>query len=193
VEKVLVKNLLSRLLFDKDAFGLDKNDPNLIGTPERLIKMYMNEFFLNVNKEPLEITTFPNEGFDEMILLDNINFTSLCSHHFLPFFGRGWLIYVADKSIVGASKPSRILDFFARKPQLQEKLCTEVMNHFVTTVQPKGAMLVLRATHQCMTCRGIKAEPLSGMTTSAIYGCFKDQTVRSEGLDLIKISIMDRR
>jgi len=180
-------------LFSKEGFGFNPDDPNLKNTPDRLMRMYCNEFFRNVDQDPKEIASFPNEGYDEIIMLDNITFTSICSHHFLPFQGHAWLLYIPDASLVGASKPVRIIDFFSRKPQLQERLCMDVINHFVQGVKPKGAMLVMRAGHGCMTCRGVNVESISGMTTSAIYGAFKEQTVRNEGLDLIKISIMDRR
>ncbi len=189
-QKEKVTSLLSELL---TTLGLDLNNPSLKDTPNRIAKMYLDEFFSSVDKDIPLFTSFPNEGYDEIIMLDNINFISICSHHFLPFTGHAWMLYIPDKSLVGASKPARGIDFFSRKPQLQEHLCVEAMNNFVKEIAPKGAMLVMRATHGCMTCRSRCSASTSGMTTSAIYGAFKDSVVRSEGLDLIKISIMDRR
>ena len=172
------------------GLGLNINDPNLSGTPNRLTRMY-EELFQNVGKKPNKlIKTFPNPGFDEIIMLDNIPFTSMCSHHFLPFQGLAWFLYLPNAALLGASKPARIIQFFSKKPQLQENLSREVMNYVVNEIKPRGAMLVMRAVHCCMSCRGANTGNQAGMTTSHTYGDFRDNPeTRAEGLDLIKLSV----
>ena len=177
--------------------GLDLTDPNLKRTPERIVKMYNEELLLNRNKKPGKklIKSFPNEKeYDEIILLDNIPFVSLCSHHFLPFPGLAWLAYVPNNRLAGASKPARVIDFFAKKPQLQENLASEVVEYFNKQIKPIGVMLVMRAVHGCMSCRGAKTGENAGMITSITRGCFRENMeTRMEALDLIKLSVYLRR
>jgi GTP cyclohydrolase I len=177
--------------------GLNLEDPNLKRTPQRIVKMYNEELLANRNKKPNKklIKSFPNEKeYDEIILLDNIPFVSLCSHHFLPFPGLAWLAYVPNTRLAGASKPARVIDFFAKKPQLQENLASEVVDYFVQQVQPIGVMLVMRAVHGCMSCRGAKTGDNAGMITSITRGCFRENMeTRMEALDLIKLSVYLRR
>lgn len=175
--------------------GLDINDSNLKETPARLTKMYI-EFCKNHGKEPVDIIkTFPNENnYDEIILMDNIPFVSICSHHFLPFPGLAWFAYIPDKTLVGASKPARITNFFALKPQLQEKLGIEIVDTFEKEIKPKGCMLVMRAIHGCMACRGAMTGENAGLITSITRGSFRENaSTRTEALDLIKLSIALRR
>jgi len=175
--------------------GLDLEDPNLKQTAMRMAKMFEEELFSSLKKEAdFKVTTFPNDReYDEMIMLDNIPFVSICSHHFVFFSGRAWLLYMPDKKLVGASKIARLIEFFSKKPQLQENLTQEVIDTFMRLVSPKGAMLVMRATHQCMANRGVRTGPFAGMTTSAVRGVFKDNPIiKSEALHLIKLSVEDR-
>ncbi len=174
------------------GLGLDLKDPNLLDTPERVARMYCREFFTGLDcKNIPKITTFPNtDHYNEMIMLDNIPFTSMCSHHFLPFQGLAYFLYVPDKTLVGASKISRIISYYAARPQLQEKLTKSIVDYFVEKVEPLGVMFVMRATHGCMTCRGVKTGLQGGMTTSIVYGSFADNiSTRNEGMELIKLSI----
>lgn len=175
-----------------EGLGLDTKDPNLSDTPERVARMYCREFFTGLDPKNIpKITTFPNtDHYNEMIMLDNIPFVSVCSHHFLPFQGLAWFLYIPDKTLVGASKVSRIISYFAARPQLQEKLTQSIVDYFVEIVKPLGAMLVMRATHGCMTCRGVKTGMQGGMSTSIVYGSFADNiSTRNEGMELIKLSI----
>lgn len=186
-----VEQLLKQVL--TEGLGLSLSDPNLQKTPERMARMFCNEFFLNTEEEPSEkeMTVFPNEGYDEIIMFDNIPFTSMCSHHFLPFSGLAWLLYIPDRELIGASKPARIINFFSKAPQLQERLAINIMRFFYGGINPKGAMLVMRAVHCCMSCRGVNTGMSSGMTTSVTLGAFReDEKTRQEGLDLIKLSIL---
>lgn len=175
--------------------GLDVTDPNLKETPIRLTRMFL-DFCKNHDELPLNvIKIFPNEpNYDEIILMDNIPFVSICSHHFLPFPGLAWFAYIPDKTLVGASKPARMTNFFALKPQLQEKLGIEIVNEFEKEIKPKGCMLVMRAIHGCMSCRGAKTGENAGLITSITRGSFRENaSTRMEALDLIKLSVALRK
>jgi GTP cyclohydrolase IA len=187
----VVAECISRLI--REGLGLDLNDPNLSETPNRIAKMYCKELITAFDTEPPNIKSFPSEHYDEIIMFDNIPYTSLCSHHFLPFSGRAWLLYIPHTKVIGASKSARLINYFSGKPQLQEKLSMEVIDYLCDTVKPLGAMLVMRAIHGCMSCRGVKTGLQSGMTTSVTRGAFRDdQNTRNEAMQLIHLSIMDR-
>jgi len=175
-----------------EGLGLDLSNPNLSGTPGRLAKMYCKELFVNTNKDPEGIiTSFPNEkGFDEIVMLDNIPFVSTCSHHWLPFPGLAWFLYIPDKTLIGASKASRVIEFFSKRPQLQENLASEIVDYFMKEIEPKGIMLIMRAVHGCMSCRGARTGLNAGMVTSITRGCFRDNlTTKTEGLALVQLSL----
>jgi GTP cyclohydrolase IA len=187
MNKQLTEFLFQELL--TKGLGLDLADPNLCETPQRLAKMYCDELLVGTYKPEPKTTVFPNsKKYDQMILSDKLSFNSLCSHHFLPFTGQAWILYIPDSHLLGLSKFSRILTWYASKPQLQENLTHEVTNHLVEKLKPKGVMVVIRAIHQCMTCRGVKQNSGAGMVTSAIYGEFEKPEVRAEGFNLINLS-----
>ncbi len=175
------------------GFGLDVNDPNLIDTPKRLTKMY-KDFFQNTYKSFGSLTTFPNtEKYNQIILLDKIHFTSICSHHFLPFSGYAWFAYIPNEKLLGASKPARVIEHYSKRPQLQETLCQQVVDFIEKELNPQGIMLVMRAIHGCMSCRGINQYHGAGMTTSAITGVFQTESAKNEVLSLISLSLkMDK-
>lgn len=173
-----------------EGLGLDLSDPNLCGTPARVAKMYCKEFFVN-SQEPFDgFTLFPNtKQYNEIVMLDNVKFVSVCAHHFLPFVGVAWFLYIPDQTLTGASKIARLINHYSAKPQIQELLCKEVLDRFVEVLRPKGAMVVMRAIHQCMVCRGIKQDSKAGMITSQLYGVFEeDAKTRAEGFSLIELS-----
>jgi GTP cyclohydrolase I len=170
--------------------GLEEDwiqNPNLKDTPARIAKMWLREFF-PYNRNPVKVTTFPNKGYDEIIMFDHLPYIGKCSHHFLPFPGMAWFLYIPDKLIVGASKPKRILDYYCKEPQLQEQLGIQVMNKFMEEVKPVGAMLLMRAVHTCIACRGAETGMQSGMTTSITNGVFRQLDVKTEALQLILFS-----
>lgn len=174
-----------------EGLGLDMTDPNLKDTPKRIARSYCKEFFSGLDPSNIPaITVFPNEDkYNEIIMLDNIPFTSMCSHHLLPFQGLAWFLYIPKDRLIGASKISRIISYFSARPQLQERLTDQIIKFFIDKIDPQGAMLVMRATHGCMTCRGIKQGINGGMVTSSVYGSFKELiSTRNEGLELIKLS-----
>jgi GTP cyclohydrolase I len=174
-----------------EGLGLDLTDPNLKDTPDRIARTYCREFFTGLNPDNApKITVFPNDdNYNEIIMLDNIPFISMCSHHFLPFQGLAWFLYIPGPSLIGASKINRVISYLSARPQLQEKLTHQIMDYITDCLAPKGAMLVMRAIHSCMSCRGIKQGLGGGMTTSVVYGNFIENNItRNEGLELIKLS-----
>ena len=189
MNKDIVEQLFRELM--EKGLGFDLSDPNLCDTPNRVARMYCEEFFGNCCVEFTDFKAFPNEHqYDQIIISDLIFFVSVCSHHFLPFTGNAWVLYIPKYKLVGASKMARLVEHYAARPQLQENLCHEVLNSFVAGIEPVGAMVVMRGIHGCMKCRGVKQRG-SGMGTSAVYGAFKKPDVKSEGMDLIKLSLLD--
>lgn len=161
-----------------DALGLDRNDPNLVGTELRVARMYRELFAgLDPNAEP-ELRTFPNtEGYGNVVSLTNTSFYSVCAHHFLPFFGSAHVAYLPGEELVGLSKLARVVDFFARRPQIQERLTEQIADFLDNALHPAGVMVVLEARHLCIEMRGVtKAGLLT--TTTAIRGAFADEPLR---------------
>jgi len=176
-----------RLLMTK-GLGLDLNDPVLKNTPERVARMYCQEFFCGVNCEFEDFQMDPNtDSYDQIIISDEIYFVSMCAHHFLPFSGYGYFAYIPGEHIIGASKMSRIINHYAKRPQKQETLCHEALRCFAEKVKPIGAMVALFGTHGCMSCRGVK-QTESKLLTSAVMGCFSEPSIKNEALSLISIS-----
>jgi len=169
-----------------DVLGLDKSDPNLSETPERVAKMYLEMFGgLAEGAEP-DITFFPNdEQYKAMVIERDIPFYSLCSHHFVPFYGHAHLAYIPNEKIVGLSKLPRILEFYARRPQLQERLTEQIAGFLSDKLHPQGVMVVIEARHLCVEMRGVKKSGALTVT-SAIRGIFYNRPVREEFLDLLK-------
>jgi GTP cyclohydrolase I len=168
-----------------EILGLDPADPNLTGTPERVAKMYLELFQgLTEGAEP-KVTFFPNdEHYTAMVIEKDIPFYSLCSHHFVPFYGHAHIAYVPNDKIVGLSKMPRILEFYARRPQLQERLTEQVAEFLAARLDPQGVMVVIEARHLCVEMRGVK-KPGALTVTSAIRGIFFNKPVREEFLDLL--------
>jgi len=166
--------------------GLDTEDPNLRDTDRRVAKMYVEMFHgLKEGVEP-KVTTFPNEeGYDHMVMEKNVPFYSLCAHHLVPFYGHAHIAYIPGDRIVGLSKFGRILEFYAKRPQLQERLTEQVVDFLVERLEPKGAMVVIEARHLCVEMRGVK-KPGALTVTSALRGAFHERPVREEFLDLLR-------
>jgi len=185
-----VEKLFRKLMIE--GLELDLTDDNLSGTPARVAKMYCEELFIGLNPETQpKISVFPNnKEYSQIILSDKIYFSSMCSHHFLPFSGFAWVMYIPEHKLLGLSKFSRTVTWFAARPQIQEQLTHDILAFIVERSEPKGAMVVLRALHQCMHCRGVKQHSGAGMVTSAIYGDFEHQVVRAEGMALIRLSTL---
>ena len=169
-----------------DELGLDLEDPNLRETDVRVAKMYAEMFHgLQEGNEP-RVTTFPNEGcYTGMVMETQIPFYSMCSHHLVPFYGHAHMAYVPNDSIVGLSKLPRILEFYAKRPQLQERLTEQVVTYLMSKLAPQGVMVVIEARHLCVEMRGVK-KPGALTITSAIRGIFHQRPIREEFLDLLK-------
>jgi GTP cyclohydrolase IA len=168
------------------ALGLDLGDPNLAETDVRVAKMYIEMFHgLAEGAEP-KVTTFPNEeGYSHMVMEKQIPFYSMCAHHLVPFYGHAHIAYIPRESILGLSKFARILEFYAKRPQLQERLTEQVVTYLEEKLQPLGAMVVIEARHLCVEMRGVK-KPGALTVTSALRGIFHQKPVREEFLDLLR-------
>jgi GTP cyclohydrolase I len=174
-----VRGILSTL-------GLDLADPNLAETDIRVAKMYLEMFGgLAEGAEP-KVTTFPNqEGYSHMVMEKQIPFYSMCAHHLIPFYGHAHIAYIPRDRILGLSKFARILEFYAKRPQLQERLTEQVVTYLEEKLQPMGAMVVIEARHLCVEMRGVK-KPGALTVTSALRGIFHQKPVREEFLDLLR-------
>ena len=157
------------------TLGLDLKDPNLSETDVRVAKMYIEMFHgLAEGAEP-KVTTFPNdEGYSHMVMEKDI-----------PFYGHAHIAYIPNERILGLSKFSRILEFYAKRPQLQERITEQVVTFLQEKLQPKGAMVVIEARHLCVEMRGVK-KPGALTVTSALRGIFHQKPVREEFLDLLR-------
>lgn len=170
-----------------EGIGEDPERTGLRRTPERVSEMY-EEIFSGISSNPKELLA-PMEGekHDEMVLLKDIPFYSVCEHHLLPFAGKAHIAYIPDEGrIVGLSSLARALEVFAKRPQVQERLTTQLADLIMERLRPKGCMVIVDAEHLCMSMRGIK-KPGSRTITSAVRGIFRTkQTTREETLELIK-------
>lgn len=167
------------------AVGEDADREGLQKTPERVARMYM-ELFQGIGRDPARhLTTQFTETYDEMVILRDIPFNSMCEHHLMPFTGMAHVAYLPAGKVVGISKLARVVDDYAHRPQLQERLTSEVADVLMRAIEPKGVAVVVAATHHCMTCRGIKKSG-SVMVTSAVRGrCRSDARTRSEVMTLL--------
>jgi len=168
-----------------EALGLDPGDPNLRDTDVRVAKVYLEMFHgLSEGAEP-RVTVFPNEeGYTAMVMEKDIPFYSMCAHHFVPFYGHAHVAYIPNERIVGLSKMPRIVEFYACRPQLQERLTEQIAEFMAEKLLPQGVMVVVEARHLCVEMRGVK-KPGALTVTSAIRGIFFNRPVREEFLDLL--------
>ncbi len=169
------------------AIGEDPNREGLRDTPRRIAEMYA-ELFEGLHQDPMEVLRvgFEEEEHQEMVILRDIPFYSMCEHHFLPFHGVAHIGYIPDKRIVGISKLARVVEILARRPQLQERLTGQIADVIMEGLQPKGVGVIIEAEHLCMTARGIK-KPGSIVVTSANRGIFRTKlATRQEFLSLIR-------
>ena len=167
------------------AVGEDPDREGLRETPARIARMFA-DLSAGLRRDPGEVLrkTF-TQKYDEMVLVKDIRFASLCEHHLLPFFGKAHIAYLPKGKIVGLSKLPRLVDTVARRPQVQERITEEVADLLVEELNPRGAAVILEATHTCMTVRGVRKAD-SVCTTSAMRGVFRDNpSSRSELMALI--------
>jgi GTP cyclohydrolase I len=170
-----------------EGIGEDPSRPGIDDTPRRVALMY-EEICAGLHKDPREfLHVIPAETHDEMVIVKDIPLYSICEHHLLPFFGVAHIAYIPkDGRIVGLSKLARVADLMARKPQIQERLATEIADLLDEMLRPTGVMVVIEAEHMCIEMRGIK-KPGAKAVTSALRGGFlKDQRTRAEAMSLIR-------
>ncbi|RXR22635.1 GTP cyclohydrolase I FolE [Flavobacterium stagni] len=153
-----------------EALGLDLTDDSLRGTPHRVAKMFVQEIFsgLHPDNKP-KISVFENSyHYDKMLVEANINFNSTCEHHFLPIIGKAHIGYVSNGKVIGLSKLNRIVDYYARRPQVQERMVMQVFNELKEVLDTDDVMVVMEAKHLCVSSRGIKDE--TSFTSTLQYG-----------------------
>ena len=166
--------------------GDDPERAGLLETPARVARAF-EEFFSGYAQDPVEILqrTFEEiEGYDEMIVLRGVRFESHCEHHMAPIIGQAWVGYVPDGRVVGISKLARVVDIYAKRLQIQEKLTAQIANTINDVLKPQGVAVVIKASHNCMTTRGIH-KPGADLVTSRMLGCFRDNPLtRQEFLSI---------
>jgi GTP cyclohydrolase I len=166
--------------------GDDPERDGLIETPARVARAF-EEFFVGYTQDPVEILkkTFEEiEGYDEMIVLRGIRFESHCEHHMAPIIGQAWVGYVPSGRVVGISKLARVVEVYAKRLQIQEKMTAQIANTINDVLKPQGVGVIIKASHHCMTTRGVE-KPGSDLITSRMLGCFRDNPLtRQEFLSM---------
>lgn len=170
-----------------ETLGLDLTDDSLQGTPHRVAKMFVQEIFggLNPANKP-KISVFDNTyHYDKMLVEANIEFNSTCEHHFLPIVGKAHIGYVSSGKVIGLSKLNRIVDYYARRPQVQERMTMQIFNELKEVLQTDNIMVVIEAEHLCVSSRGIKDS--SSYTSTLQYGgVFEDKDMRRDFFNLVQ-------
>jgi len=167
------------------AVGEDPSREGLVGTPNRVARMY-EELLRGLHDDPgKHLATHFTETYDEMVVLRDISFHSMCEHHLLPFTGKAHIAYLPRGRVVGVSKLARVVETCARRPQLQERLTVQIADLLMDKLDAKGVAVILEATHTCMIVRGVR-KPGSVMVTSAMRGTFKaNLATRNEAINLL--------
>ena len=170
-----------------EAIGEDLNRRDIAATPRRVAEMY-EEIFWGLTKDPAkELEVVLNQKHNEIVLLKDIPLYSMCEHHLLPFIGKAHVAYIPKKGrVTGLSKLARVVEILSRRPQVQERLTTQIADIIMSKLKPQGCMVVIEAEHLCMSMRGIK-KPGTLTVTSAVRGIFQEnEKTRSETLSLMK-------
>ena len=186
VEKtILIEEKMHEVL---NILGMDLTDDSLKGTPRRVAKMFVNEIFSGIN--PLnkpKSSTFENKyKYGEMLVEKNITLYSTCEHHLLPIFGKAHLAYISNGTVVGLSKMNRIVDYFAKRPQVQERLTLQIVEELKKILGTENVACVIDAKHLCVNSRGIR-DITSSTVTAEFGGVFKEKQKKREFLDYIKL------
>lgn len=169
-----------------ETLGLDLTDDSLQGTPYRYAKMYVTELFSGLNpKNKPKLSVFENNcNYNRLLIEKNISFTSNCEHHFLPIIGKAHIAYRSSGKIIGLSKINRIVDYYARRPQVQERLTIQIAEELKFTLQTDNIMVIIEAEHLCVSIRGIE-DKTSSTITAAYDGIFNDEMTRNELFTLL--------
>lgn len=167
--------------------GEDITRQGLVSTPDRVVRSY-EEFFNGYSQDPiaiLERTFTETDGYDEMVILSNISFVSHCEHHMAPIIGKAHVGYLPDQRVVGISKLARIVEVYAHRLQIQEKMTAQIANTINNVLSPRGVAVIVQASHQCMTTRGVN-KPGVDMHTSHMLGAFRENpATRQEFMTII--------
>lgn len=170
-----------------EVLGLDLTDDSLRGTPYRVAKMYVKEIFngLDPKNRPVARTFSNNYEYSDMVIEKNIQVTSFCEHHFLPFLGKAHVAYISKGKVIGLSKINRLVDHFSRRPQVQERLTLQIADAISTAMQTDDVAVFIDSKHLCVSTRGIKDQSSSTITTE-FRGAFKEKEMQKKFIDLIK-------
>jgi len=183
IDKAKIEKAVAAII---EAIGEDARREGLVGTPRRIAQMYADVFEGLYQDPKKDLKIGFEEGHHEMVILKDIPFYSMCEHHFLPFYGMVHIGYIPSGRIVGASKMGRVVDVLSKRPQLQERLTSQIADTMVEVLEPKGVGVVVQAEHLCMTMRGVKKAG-SNIVTSAMRGNFRSSSpTRSEFLSLVQ-------
>ncbi len=183
-----IKNIQEHVEGIMHTLGLDLTDDSLKGTPLRVAKMYVNEIFSGLNdKHKPKMSTFDNKyKYGEMLVEKNITVYSTCEHHLLPIVGKAHVAYISSGRVVGLSKMNRIVDHYAKRPQVQERLTMQIVKELQKALKTENVACVIDAKHLCVNSRGIR-DIDSSTVTSEFGGQFKNQNIKKEFLDYIKL------
>lgn len=186
-EKIeIIQNHFNQIM---ETLGLDMTDDSLSGTPRRVAKMYVKEMFWGLNpKNKPEASHFKNKfKYSEMLIEKDINFYTNCEHHFVPFFGKAHVAYIPNGKVIGLSKLNRIVEYFAKRPQVQERMTMQIVNELKSILKTENVAVIINAKHLCVASRGIKDD--SSHTTTAEYcGKFEEEATRQELHRLLAIT-----
>jgi len=186
-DKEKMANIENHFYHIMEEMGLDMTDDSLRGTPHRVAKMFIQEIFAGLNpaNKP-KVSVFENSyNYDKMLVEADINFNSTCEHHFLPIVGKAHIGYVSSGKVIGLSKLNRIVDYYSRRPQVQERLIMQIFNELKTVLETDSVIVVMEAKHLCVSSRGIKDE--SSYTSTMQYGgIFNEKENRNDFFNLLK-------
>ena len=190
MDKVKVRQGIQLLL---EGLGVDLESDHFRDTPERTANAWIDELCSGLGEKNFSLTTFPVGASYEssMVVLQHIPVRSVCAHHLLPFYGEATVAYIPDKRLCGLSKLSRIVDYYSRRPQVQEELTCDIANFLSEQLSPKGAGVIVKATHMCMAMRGVSHDGV--MTTSSLKGSFLSEgNVRAEFMALANTQSLNK-
>ncbi len=172
------------------TLGLDLNDESLSGTPHRVAKMYVKEIFQGLNpKNRPDAKKFSNKyEYRDLVVVKNINVTSFCEHHFLPFLGKAHVAYKSSGRVIGLSKINRMVDYYSRRPQVQERLTLQIADELQGALETEDVAVFIESKHLCVSTRGIKDRESSTVTTE-YRGDFKDEATQQRFIDYIRTNV----
>ncbi len=188
--KMMILQLEQKFKELLDILRISRSDPNATDTPRRIAKMLVNELLFGRFSKPPALTVFPNrKKVNNLVISQGIEIMSICSHHWLPISGTCTVAYIPGDYVIGLSKISRIVNWFARRPQIQEELGEQIADYFEELLKPQALGVVIKARHYCMIARGVRgSEEQSIMTTSVMRGLLmEEQSLRNEFVNLIQL------